>query len=357
MNGLRTLTIVKTDVRRFTDRVGLMTSCDLDAFLREHRALVVAVLKRHAGHVVKEIGDSYLVTFESSTAAVLACIELQRELGVAGTDRPQDERVEVRIAVAAGDVLLQDGDIFGTPVNTVARVETVTPPGEIYFTEAVYQNLNRSEVAAQFVGEFPLKGISQPVRIYRTTFRHQTRILEAVGVLLTDIADFTKFAKSADLMAVEGVLDWWERAHREVATAHGGVVRAVIADAFGVTFEGFGQAIEAWLDLHAKAQVFNARSDRPFALRFTAGSDLGDVRLFRSALYGQPLDRADICCRECPIGGLAIPAELLPNITSQTLARVEAESGVFRTEATASRARRSGLESFLVLKPRCLGDA
>jgi class 3 adenylate cyclase len=63
MEDLRTLTIVITDSRRFTDRVSLMTSADLDTFLREQRSLVVNVLGGMGGHVVKEMGDAYLVTF------------------------------------------------------------------------------------------------------------------------------------------------------------------------------------------------------------------------------------------------------------------------------------------------------
>ena len=65
-----------------------------------------------------------------------------------------------------------------------------------------------------------------------------------MAVLLTDIAHFSGFAQSANLASVEGVLDSWERAHREVASLHSGVVRAVIADAFVITFELLTQAVE-----------------------------------------------------------------------------------------------------------------
>src|SRR5437870_5817059 len=116
MSTLRTLTIVKTDVRQFTDRVERMTSGELDAFLRAHRADVARVFSAHGGRIVKEIGDSYLAAFESSTAALEACIELQRHL-VCATENPSAGRIEVRIAVTSGDVLEQEGDVFGTPVN------------------------------------------------------------------------------------------------------------------------------------------------------------------------------------------------------------------------------------------------
>ena len=82
MDVLRTLTVVKTDIRQFTDRVQQMTAAELDTFLREHRSLMGSVFRRYAGNIVKEIGDSYLVTFESSTNALLASIALQRELAL-----------------------------------------------------------------------------------------------------------------------------------------------------------------------------------------------------------------------------------------------------------------------------------
>jgi len=328
-----------------------MTSADLDTFLREHRSLVVNVLGGMGGHVVKEIGDAYLVTFESSTAALLACVELQRQVAVAGTDFAQDARAEIRIAVAAGDVLVQNGDVFGTPVNTAARVETVTPPGEIYLTEAVYQNVNRNEVATQFVREFSLKGLGEPVRVYRTTFRHQTRAIRDAGVLMTDIAHFSEFAKSASPTTVEDVFDWWERGHREVAGVHGGVVRVVNADAFTITFDEVNRAVEAWLDLYGRSRTFNAVPDCPFAVTFRAGVDSGDIRIFRSALYGRPLDGAAFCCRHAPIDTLAAPTQVMARLGPKTLSSLGSETGTIPA-SDVSRAQRAGVDSFMILKAR-----
>jgi class 3 adenylate cyclase len=260
-------------------------------------------------------------------------------------------RAEIRIAVAAGDVLVQNGDVFGTPVNTAARVETVTPPGEIYLTEAVYQNVNRNEIATQFVREFSLKGLGEPVRVYRTTFRHQTRTVHDAAVLTTDIAHFTEFAKSASPMTVEDVFDWWERSHREVAGVHGGVVRAVLADAFTMTFDEVNQAVEAWLDLYGRSRTFNAVPDCPFAVTFRAGVDRGDIRIFRSALYGRSLDGAAFCCRQSPIDRLAVPNQLIARLPPEILSRLSVETGTIPA-SEASRAQRAGVDAFVILEAR-----
>lgn len=80
--------------------------------------------------MIKEIGDSFLAVFNSSTQALRAAVALQRELSIKEVGKSKEMAVELRIAVAAGDVLLQNGDVFGTPVNTVARLEGVTPPAK-----------------------------------------------------------------------------------------------------------------------------------------------------------------------------------------------------------------------------------
>jgi class 3 adenylate cyclase len=351
MDTLRTLTVVKTDIRRFTDRVQQMTAAELDAFLREHRSLIAGVFRRHAGNIVKEIGDSYLVTFESSTNALLASIALQRELALAGRG-VQDQLVEIRIGVTAGDVLLQGGDVFGTPVNMVARVEALAPPGEIYFTEAVFQNLNRSEVACEYVGTHPLKGIAEPVRIYRTTFRHQTRTIRNAAAMFTDITGFSNFAETAELSFVERVLDLWEHAHREAVATQAGVIRIVIGDAYVTTFDTAAAGVSAWIDLLRRVQDFNAAPDCPFQISFGAGLAVGDIRVFRSATYGTGLNNASRYCDYGLVNTLTVPAPVASDLPRELRDQVEMHIADARSEPIAARAREAGLEGLMAISIR-----
>lgn len=352
MQSLRTLTIVKTDIRRFTDRVHQMKAEELDAFLREHRALLGGVLQRYSGNLIKEIGDSYLVTFESSTNALLACIALQRELRISTSGQSPSERTEIRIAVTAGDVLLQEGDIFGTPVNAVARVEALAPPGEIYFTEAVYQNLNRNEVASELVGTFSLKGITEPARIYRTTFRHQTRTLHGVTVLFTEIKQFNRFAETADVTLVEQVLDFWDQAHREVVHEHAGVIRLVLSESYFLTFDTAALAVRAWLDLARRVVAFNRAPDAPFQIGFGAGVDVGDIRIFRSSIYGSTADRAAVLCACGRGGSLLLDERLLRQLTEELRAALHIDaSGEPLDGFVATRAAELGLGTIVRVIP------
>ncbi len=346
MSSVQTLTIVKTDVRGFTSRSAQMTSTDLDVFLHAHRETVVRVMREFGGAIVKEMGDSFLVTFSSSTSALSACIQLQRELAMAPSPGLTSTRVEVRITVSAGDVLLQAGDIFGTPVNLAARLESITPPGEIYFTESVYQNMNRNEIASEPVGQFTFKGIDGTISIYRTTFRHQTRAMRA-AVLFTDIVNFHVFAETAPMGKVETVLQNWEDAHRVAAEANGGIVQHILGDAHLLTFDSVTSALEAWLAVYLRMRAFNEQSDSAFQVQFLSGIDIGEVRVFRSALFGRVTSHASTLSSIGSKGAVLIREALLADVSSDFLSRVHV--GTLDSQIGSSNPRARELKPIAVL--------
>lgn len=321
MSEVRTLSVVKTDIRGFTESVGQMRPADLDEFLLSYRAMVLPVVTRHGGTVVKEIGDSFLVTFPSSTGALSACIELQRELAAGQARRFAGARIETRIAVSAGDVLIQGGDIFGEPVNLAARLEAITPANEIYFTEAVYQNLNRNEITCEPVGVFELKGIGYGVRVYRTTFQHQTRSVRA-AVMFTDLIGFTRFAESAPIDEVEVVLREWEDAHIAAAKANNGTLQHIIGDANVLTFDATPDAFAAWLQIHDRVKSLNDAGTVTFPMAFGAGLAVGEIRIFRSALYGRPANHAAWMSGRMTAGGMLCPAGLVAGLPAEISARI-----------------------------------
>ena len=79
----------------------------------------------------------------------------------------EDERIEVRVAINTGEVEVRGNDVFGETVNIAARIEGITEPGEVYFTHATYLSMNKAEVPTSEVGERRLKGIDEPIRVYR----------------------------------------------------------------------------------------------------------------------------------------------------------------------------------------------
>lgn len=163
----KNLTIVFTDMKGFTRRSSQESRAGVLQLINRLRELLLPVLTDHGGQLIKTIGDGFLLTFESPTNAVLACVALQQILRQNNAQSEKEERIEIRIAVNTGEVSLENGDIFGEAVNVAARVQALAQPNQIYLTEATYLSMNRSEVQTVSIGKRTLKGIPHPVRVFR----------------------------------------------------------------------------------------------------------------------------------------------------------------------------------------------
>lgn len=173
------LTIMFTDVVDYTQRTSGQSRGQLRELLRRCRSILLPLIRRYGGWQVKNLGDALLIAFRSPTDA-LRCGMAQHD-AVAASNRglPKEQHVHIRIAVALGEVLVQDRDVFGEAVNLAARLENVTPADHLYFTEAVYLAMNKAEVPSQLVGTETFKGIPEPVRIYQVPVRQVSRLVPA----------------------------------------------------------------------------------------------------------------------------------------------------------------------------------
>lgn len=137
--------------------------------LKAIRAQVLepAVL-RHAGRTVKLMGDGALIEFGSVVGAVQCAVEVQRELGARDDAGGPDNRLRFRIGIHLGDVIVEDGDIYGDGVNVAARLESIAEPGGIVLSKQVHDHIG-ANVAARFIslGEQSVKNISRPIHAYR----------------------------------------------------------------------------------------------------------------------------------------------------------------------------------------------
>ena len=292
MQNVRTLSFLKTDIRGFTVRSGEISSGELDALLTEHRTLTETVVARFGGAVFKEMGDSFLVVFPSATAAVRAGITLQRELTVTQAGLGDQQRIEVRATVSTGDVIEQEGDYFGTAVNLAARMEGVTPAGEVYVSGLTRQALHDPEIEMELVDNFGFKGIEDPVPVYRAVFKHETRSVTNVAIMFSDIMRFSSFANSHDKAQVEALLDFWESAHRRVLLAHDGDLRLVLGDVCLMTFPDVARALAAAEKLSEEVRERNADPGND-PVQFAVGVEIGDLHIYRTAIFGPSANRAD----------------------------------------------------------------
>lgn len=129
---------------------------------------VRAVVESHGGRVVATAGDSVFGDFDSVVAALECAGEIQRALHAANDGLPADERIDARIGLHLGDVIVEDYNVFGDGVNIAARLEQLAEPGGIALSEAVYQQVRgRSDLPFAEAGTRTLKNIDEPIRVYR----------------------------------------------------------------------------------------------------------------------------------------------------------------------------------------------
>ena len=122
----------------------------------------------HRGRIVKTTGDGMLVEFASVIDALRCAVEVQRAVSERNAGVPDDRRIEFRIGINVGDVVVEDGDIFGDGVNIAARLEGLAEPGGICVSARVQEDAtSRLDLAFEDIGEQMLKNIARPTRVYR----------------------------------------------------------------------------------------------------------------------------------------------------------------------------------------------
>ena len=163
----RHLTIMLTDIKGFTSKTASSSRTQVFEMIERHKQLVLPVVEKFKGTLVKTIGDAFLVTFDSPTDAVLCGIAIQDVLKAHNADRNSDDKIEIRIAINTGEVTLTDNDVYGDAVNITARIESIAEAGEVFFTEAVYLSMNKKEVPSSEIGYRQFKNVPEKIKVYR----------------------------------------------------------------------------------------------------------------------------------------------------------------------------------------------
>src|SRR5437588_2376270 len=164
----RLTAILAADVVGYSRLMGANESGTLTALDTLRTDLLDPKISEHQGRIVKLTGDGMLVEFPSGVNAVACATELQRGMRKRHAGVPQDHRIEFRMGVNVGDVIVQGEDIFGDGVNVAARLESIAPPGGITISGPVRDHIgNRLDLAFEDMGEQTLKNIERPIRVYR----------------------------------------------------------------------------------------------------------------------------------------------------------------------------------------------
>ncbi len=136
--------------------------------LSDYRETFEGLIGRHRGALVNTAGDSVLADFPSVVEAVQCAMEVQQELGVRNDDLPEGRRMDFRIGINVGDVMVKGGDLFGEGINVAARLQEIAQPGGICVSGTVYDQVhNKLSLGFEFLGPRSVKNIAEEVPVYR----------------------------------------------------------------------------------------------------------------------------------------------------------------------------------------------
>jgi adenylate cyclase len=163
----RLTAILAADVVGYSRLMGTNEAGTLAALKALQTDFIDGKIAEHHGRIVKQTGDGMLVEFPSVVNAVACATEVQRGIRDRNADVPGDRRIQFRIGVNLGDVIVEGEDIFGDGVNVAARLESIAKPGGIMISGSVRDHVgDRLDLTFEDMGEQNLKNIERPVRVY-----------------------------------------------------------------------------------------------------------------------------------------------------------------------------------------------
>ena len=163
----RLAAILAADVAGYSRLMGRDEEGTLAALKSLRHSVIDPKIAESRGRIVKTTGDGALVEFASAVDAVRCALDIQRAMAEGNAKIPDERRVEFRIGINVGDIIIDEGDIYGDGVNIAARIEPLASPGSICLSDNAYQQVKgKLTLTVSDMGEQQLKNIAQPVRVF-----------------------------------------------------------------------------------------------------------------------------------------------------------------------------------------------
>jgi len=164
----RLAAILAADVAGYSRLMGADEEGTLERLKALRRELLDPKIAEHHGRIVKTTGDGLLVEFPSLVDAVHCAVAVQQAIPERDTDIGADSRIELRIGINLGDVIVEGDDLYGDGVNIAARIEALADPGGLFVSNTVHDHVrDRLPFVFEDLGEQQVKNIARPVRVYR----------------------------------------------------------------------------------------------------------------------------------------------------------------------------------------------
>ena len=165
----RLAAILAADVAGSCRLIGIDEEGTLAQLKALRKTLFDPKIAEHHGRIVKNTGDGALVEFASVVDAVRCAGEIQRGMAEQNIDMPQVKRIELRIGIHVGDIVIDENDIFGDGVNIAVRLEGIAEPGGVCISDDAYRQIRgKVDISFEDMGSQSLKNIAEPMRVWRT---------------------------------------------------------------------------------------------------------------------------------------------------------------------------------------------
>jgi adenylate cyclase len=163
----RLAAVLAADVAGYSRLMGRDEETTLANLKSLRKTLFDPAIAAHRGRIVKTTGDGMLVEFASAVDAARCAVEVQRGMAGQSADVPQDLRIEFRIGIHVGDIIIDDNDIFGDGVNIAARLEGIAEPGGVCISDDAHRQIRgKIDITFDDIGEQALKNITEPMRAW-----------------------------------------------------------------------------------------------------------------------------------------------------------------------------------------------
>ena len=164
-------TVFCADAQNYSRMMALDETSTLDR-LNRYREIMARLFEKHDGRKVNTWGDGVIAEFGSVVEAVRCAVEIQEAVGSENQDLPKDSQMWFRIGINLGDVMEENGDIYGEGVNIASRLESLAEPGGIMVSESVYKFAHKQlAIGFDYAGEKQVKGGDAPIAGYRVRRR------------------------------------------------------------------------------------------------------------------------------------------------------------------------------------------
>ena len=164
----RLTAILAGDIAGYSRLMGADEEGTMRAIKELRASFLHPKVAEHGGRIVKTTGDGVLIEFPSVVDAVRCAVEMQRGMAERNVGVSADRRIELRMGINVGDVIIDDDDIYGDGVNIAARLEALAVPGTIYISRAAHdQVIDKLNFGFEDLGDHSVKNIARPVRVYR----------------------------------------------------------------------------------------------------------------------------------------------------------------------------------------------